>query len=117
MKKGAKFGLVLLVAFAGAPFLASQALAQKGSTAPKKDPKKGGAGASSSASATAAPAPTPTPTPTPTETAPPPPTASASASDASAKPTTEAASSGAGDATDTTEDPMKKYMFIGLRYR
>jgi hypothetical protein len=82
------------------------ALAQ---TTPKK-PKKGTTpAASASATEDAAPAPTPDPTPTPA------PESSASASKAS---TSVAASTEPEfDSSNTTEDPMKKYYFIGLRYR
>jgi hypothetical protein len=84
-------------------------------TTPKKKKKGAKPAASASASATDdAPAPPPPPPPAPE----PEPSAPASTKDSAPKDTkADAASAAAWDATDTREDPSKKYYFIGLRYR
>jgi hypothetical protein len=83
------------------------------STATPKKKKKGSkAAASASASATDDTPPPPPPAPEPE------PSASGSATDSAPKDAkSDTASAGAYDASDTKEDPGKKYYFVGLRYR
>ena len=105
MKSHRFLATLVLVVLAAAPL----ALAQ--GTKPKKKGAKGAASASASASAPATDTAPPTPPPAPE----PEPAPSASGSASADLPVTPPEN--AGQPTDTTEEPGKRYYFIGLRYR
>jgi hypothetical protein len=98
---------VVLVTLALAPLALAQGTAKK----PKK--KHGKAAASASASVEVAPEPTPEPEPPP----PPPPAETASTDAAATKELPATPPEKTWDSSDTREDPMKRYYFVGLRYR
>ncbi len=107
--------VVVLLAMCSAPIAFAQTSDGTTTTTPKKKKKGAKPAASASASATDdAPAPPPPPAPAPD----PEPSAPATSKDSAPKDAkADAASAAAWDATDTREDPGKKYYFIGLRYR
>ena len=106
MKSHRFLATLVLVVLAAAPL----ALAQ--GTKPKKKGAKGAASASASAAASAPPTDTAPATPPPPPEPEPAPSASGSAS--AELPTTPPESS---DSANTSEEPGKRYYFIGLRYR
>lgn len=116
-----RLALVLgLLSMCSAPLLAyAQTSDGTTTTTPKKKKKKKGATPAASASASAtddsSPPPPPPATPTPDSDA----SAQAAPKDTAPKGDTKASAGGAAvwDSSDTTEDPAKKYYFVGLRYR